>query len=373
MKIGIDASILARGKTTGINRFLRNLLKYILEIDKKNEYFLFAPCKLQEYKSRGFNVITIGENKIISPEYYFPIWLNFVLPVALKKTRLNLFFQPNYFLPLFIHNKEIKFIITIHDLIPQLTPQYREFIYRTYLNILLPTSIKKSQFIITVSESTKKDVIKFYDIPAERIFVIYEASDDKFKLRKTTVEKKNELISRYRLPEKFILHIGAVENRKNIFGILNIGDLLKSFRKDIKIVLIGKPGFGFAQIIKEIKKRDNVSYFGHIKEEDLPYIYNLAEIFLFPSFYEGFGLPPLEAMQSGIPVLASNISSLPEIIGDGGIMHSPNDYEGFVKDIINLLDDKDFYQTMKQKAMLQAKKFSWKESTKKLVKIFNEA
>jgi len=136
--------------------------------------------------------------------------------------------------------------------------------------------------------------------------------------------------------------------------------------------LIGKPGFGFKEIFKEVKTRDNICYLDHIQDKDLPHIYNLAKIFLFPSFYEGFGLPPLEAMQSGLPVLTSNVSSLPEVVGEGGVMHDPRDYKGFTRDIIRLLDSKDFYQEMKNKAVLQAKKFSWRKATEELVNIFNK-
>ncbi|MCG2790646.1 MAG: hypothetical protein L6305_02730, partial [Actinomycetia bacterium] len=161
MKIGIDASILARKKITGINRFLQNLLKYLPEIDKKNEYYLFSLCALREYKNKGFNVISIGENNILPPEYYFPIWLNFVLPIALSKFKPDIFFQPNHFLPLFYNNKNIKSVITIPDLIPKINLKYRESIYKFFLNVSLPASIKKSQAIITISKNSKRDIIKF--------------------------------------------------------------------------------------------------------------------------------------------------------------------------------------------------------------------
>jgi len=372
MKIGIDASILARRKTTGINRFLRNVLRYIHEVDKKNEYFLCTPCQLPEYEIQGFNVITIGENKSIPQKYYYPFWLNFLLPLVLHKHRFDVFFQPNFVLPILSNSMTTKYVITIHDLIPQVTPQYREVIYRTYLNAVLPRSIERSHSIITVSESSKRDIIRLYNTPSDKISVIYEASDDKFRCRKIPPDKKIELTSRYELPDQFILHVGAIENRKNITGIIKIGDILQKSGRDIRMVLIGKAGHGSRSILREIRKRSNILYLGHVREHDLPYIYNLAKIFLFPSFYEGFGLPPLEAMQSGIPVLASNTSSLPEIIGDGGIMHHPQDYNGFAKNIIDLLDNEALYLRSRKKALAQVKKFSWKKSTKRIVRLFEK-
>jgi len=374
MKIGIDASILARNKMTGINRYLQNLLKYIPEIDKKNEYYLFSfgESELSEYTIKGFNVIYVGKNNIIPSKYYFPIWLNFALPIALKKYKIDLFFQPNHFLPYLFNDKKIKNIITIHDLIPKINPKYRDFFYTNYLNIFLPSSIKKSQAIIADSKNSKRDIIKFYNVPAENVYIIYAAADDKFKQRILSAEQKKKLISRYNLPKNFILHVGAIENRKNILGVLKIGDLIKNIDKNIKIVLVGKPGYGASEIFKEIKERKNIYYMGHIDDEDLPYIYNLAKLFLFPSFYEGFGLPPLEAMSSGLPTLTSNTSSISEVVGQGGLIHDPRDYESFTMDIKRLLEDDEFYQEMKGRALKQAEKFNWEISARKLVNIFNK-
>lgn len=372
MKIGIDASILSREDFGGTSRFLQNLLKYIPEVDKKNEYFLFVPHGLKEYEAKGYKIITVGGRKFFSSKYFFPFWLNLLLPIALRRFQPDIFFQPNLYLPLFINDKRIKFVNTIHDAIPQVSSQYRDLFYKIYSNIFLPFSIKKSRVIITVSNNSKRDIIKFYNVRPEKIYVIHEAADERFKQRKLTEGEKNELISKYNLPKNFILYIGAIDNRKNIIGILKIGDLLRRAKGDIKIVLIGKPGFGAKYLLKEIGKRDNVFYFKSMPSEDLSYIYNLAKLFLFPSLYEGFGLPPLEAMQSGLPVLASNVSSLPEVVGSGGIIHAPEDYEGFVRDIMRLLDDEDFYQRMKNEAISWVKGFSWRKTTEKLVDIFDE-
>ena len=214
--------------------------------------------------------------------------------------------------------------------------------------------------------------MRFYNLPKEKIEVIYEAADKRFKPRgKDQINLLTKIRERYHLPEEFILYISKIEKRKNIEGIIRIADILKRKNK-IKFILFGKLGFRGRQLLREIKKRDNMSYKGFLDEKDIPYIYNLSKIFLFPSFYEGFGLPVLEAMQSGVPVLASNTSSLKEVVGDGGIMHNPTDYEAFAKDIIRLLKDNRFYEKIRERGISQAKKFSWERSAKKLVKIFNE-
>jgi len=372
MKIGIDASILSRKRITGINRYLRNILKYIPEIDKRNEYFLFAPSDIESSFGNALNVKLIKKFEIFSSKFSLPFWINLALPWMIDKYKIDLFFQPNHFIPFYTRNENVKYVTVVHDLIPRIFPQYRDFPSRLYFNLELPFSIKRSKKIVTDSKSSKEDIINFYNISAEKINVIHGAADERFRPRALEGEIKNNLLLKYKLPKDFILHVGAIENRKNIIGILRIADLLKTKHEDIKIVLIGKPGFGSAKIFKEIKKRNNVIYLGHVEDEDLSYIHNLAKIFLFPSFYEGFGLPPLEAMQSGIPVLSSNCSSLPEVVGDGGIMHNPDDYESFFQDIVKLLEKKEFYQEMKNKAILQAKRFTWKNSAQELINIFNK-
>ncbi|MCD6094334.1 glycosyltransferase family 4 protein, partial [bacterium] len=371
-KIGIDASFLKR-EITGVGRYLRNILNHLVSIDKENQYFLFCPGKIaSDYQKMGYKIINTGESRFCSSKLYFPFWIFFTLPFALRKNKVDIFWQPHHFLPPFGLFKKTKYLITVHDLIPKIDKDYRDFTYRLYLNLLLPQSIKKSVKIITISENSKKDIMRFYNLPKEKIEVIYEAADKRFKPRgKDQINLLTKIRERYHLPEEFILYISKIEKRKNIEGIIRIADILKRKNK-IKFILFGKLGFRGRQLLREIKKRDNMSYKGFLDEKDIPYIYNLSKIFLFPSFYEGFGLPVLEAMQSGVPVLASNTSSLKEVVGDGGIMHNPTDYEAFAKDIIRLLKDNRFYEKIRERGISQAKKFSWERSAKKLVKIFNE-
>jgi len=152
--------------------------------------------------------------------------------------------------------------------------------------------------------------------------------------------------------------------------MIKIADLLKEKAK-VPILLFGRIGHRGKVYLDEIKRRKNIQYKGFIESSDLPYIYNLATVFLFPSFYEGFGFPVLEAMQSGLPVVVSNTSSLPEIVGNEGLMHDPRDYEGFAKDIIKLLENKNFYDKIREQGIERAQKFSWKKTTKQMVEIFN--
>jgi glycosyltransferase involved in cell wall biosynthesis len=298
-------------------------------------------------------------------------WMNFVIPKILNDNKIDLFFSPNHLIPFHTKNN-IKKVIVVHDVVHKVDKNYHSFIYNKYLDIALSKSILESNHIITISENSKQDIIKFYNVCPEKISVIYRTAEKDFQPRILNDTLKNELMRKYELPENFILYVGMVENRKNILGMLKIADALQEKNSEIKMVIIGRPGHGFDELYKEILKRDRyIKYLNYVEDESLKYIYNLAYVFLFPSFYEGFGLPPLEAMQSGIPVLCSNTSSLPEVIDDGGFLFAPEDYSSYVDCILRLFQDKAFYNEAKQKALLQAKKFNKETTTKQLVEVFN--
>ena len=200
----------------------------------------------------------------------------------------------------------------------------------------------------------------------------YLWADEKFKPLELKENEKSKILKKFSLPEKYILFVSVLEERKNLNMIIKVSDILLLRGIDIKFVLVGREGFGFEKISSEFVKRKN--QFIHLKEitsEDLVLIYNLATIFFFPSHYEGFGLPPLEAMKCSIPVVASDNSSLPEVVGEAGFLGDSNDYEFFADSITKLLTDEELYFTMQQKAIEQANKFTAEAHVIKLINIFN--
>lgn len=370
MCIGVDARLLER-KMTGVGRYLLNILRHIPEYDNQNDYYLFSYGKLSQYekeKIKSISTINFTPQGILQ-RTISPLWLNFILPKYLEKYNINLFFSPNHFLPL--KKIKAKSIIVIHDVFHKVNKNFHPLYYRKYVDFFLPRAIKNSNLIITISECSKKDIIRFYNVPAEKIKIIYPAADEAFQMKELTEREKKQYREKHNLPEKFILYAGVLEERKNIEGIIKIADLLKD-KTEIPILLFGKIGHRGKVYLREMQQKKNICYKGFVESDDLPYVYNLATIFLFPSFYEGFGLPVLEAMQSGVPVITSNTSSLPEVVGEGGIMREPNDYEGFADDILRLLEDKDFYDKMRRQGIEQAKNFSWENTTKEIIKLFNQ-
>ncbi len=366
MHIGIDARVLEK-KMTGIGRYLLDILQGI-QSDKENQYYLFSVNEIN-WVTGPFIKVNTGNFKI-PDKLYSPYWLNFILPKLVKKYGIDLYFSPNHLLPKI--KMDCKSVVAIHDLHHLTNKQNHSFFYRNYLNFQLPTSIRNSDAIIAISENTKVDLIKNFSVDEIKIKVIYRVADNKFKPYSLTDLEYNSIKAKLNLPEKYVLFVGMIENRKNIMGILKTADIVYKKNPDLKFLLVGRPGYGFNSLKKEILKRKNVIYLNYVEEEDIISIYNLAFLFLFPSHYEGFGLPPLEAMQCGIPVLCSNIQSLQEVVGDNGLLRNAADYKGFADDILNLISDPKLYANMQKRSIDQAKKFSYEDSINKLKTIFND-
>ncbi|OGU42636.1 MAG: hypothetical protein A2315_11210 [Ignavibacteria bacterium RIFOXYB2_FULL_35_12] len=366
MNIGIDARLLER-RVTGIGRILMLLLKEIPKVDKKNKYFLFSYGSLDVEKNFYINVTTV--KSLLPQKLFSPIWNNFILPHYLKKEKIDLLFSVNQILPLF-KVKGCKYISIVNDVIYKADPNFLPFTYRKYLQFFAYFSIKISDLIITISKYSKKDILKHYKVDEKKIKVILQSANEEFMPMNLEVNEKKEIKAKLKLTKYTILYVGVIENRKNILGILKVADELKEY-KDIRFLLIGKMGYGSKKIMKEVNERKNVIYRSNVDDGLLKKIYNIADVFLFPSYYEGFGYPPLEAMQSGLPVIAANNTSLAEIVDTGGLLHDPDDYISMAKNIIKLLNDNSFYMKMRNKGLERAKQFTLEKTVKETVDVFN--
>ena len=366
MNIGIDARVLEK-KMTGIGRYLLDILKGFPLADFGTNITLFSINKINSeffsFPENTYRLVNSGSYNI-PPKLISPFWLNFVLPSLIERNKIDIFFSPNHLLP--FTKLKCKSVVVVHDLHHITNKKNHSFFYRNYLNFQLPYSIKNADVIVAISESTKKDLMDRFAVPPEKIKIIYRAADKKFIPFTVTKQERERL----KLPDKFVLYVGVIENRKNIMGILKTADILFSKNAEIKFLLVGRPGYGFKAIEKEINKRTNVIYLNYIAEKDIVILYNSALLFFFPSYYEGFGLPPLEAMQCGIPVLCSDIPTLKEVVGNNGFLRHTDDFSGFAEDIMKLSNDPTLYSEMKSQAIKQAKLFSADESLNKLVTVF---
>jgi len=271
---------------------------------------------------------------------------------------------------------DIKKIVTIHDLIPVLLPEYNS---NTELLENTITSIGKNNFAICVSENTKMDLLKYApQIDPNKVFVSLLAASPEFFYQCKNETKFSEVQGKYNIPEKYFLSLSTLEPRKNIDHVIRSFVRLISDKKihDLSLVLVGGKGWDFDKIFNEFGHakdfQDRIIITGRIPDEDLASIYSHANSFYYMSFYEGFGLPPLEAMQCGTPSVVSDTSSLPEVVGEAGILLDPKDQESLVKSMWKLYNDKFYRNELSEKSLMQAKKFSWEKTVQQHIDIYNK-
>jgi glycosyltransferase involved in cell wall biosynthesis len=235
----------------------------------------------------------------------------------------------------------------------------------------LSRTLKNVDMIITVSKSTKKDVIKCLKFPEEKIKVIYNGVDERFK----PLKNYNDVLHKYNINPPYILYIGTLEPRKNIPALIKAFYKLKKRGIRHKLVIVGKKGWKYKQIfrvVEDLNLRRDVVFTGYVSYNDLPKFYSAADLFVYPSLYEGFGLPPLEAMACGCPVITSNVSSLPEVVGDAGFIVDPSDIGGLSRTIKELLANDSLRENVIRKGLKRIKEFSWEKTAKESLKVYKE-
>jgi glycosyltransferase involved in cell wall biosynthesis len=379
MKIGIDISP-AINEKAGIGRYSYNLVTNLLKIDHKNQYFLFSNFIRDPdgTKKERLNSLCKPNSKV--KNYLLPgkikelIWKSpFISPIDLLLGKVDVFHGLN-FLCIPYHVKSA--IVTIYDLAFLKFPEQVGKGYAEYFTKATKNAVFNSDIIISISQSTKDDLIELLQVPKEKIKVIYLGVEDYFFIKVNPV-KRRKIALKYNLPQKYILYVGTLEPRKNIVGLVKAFNLLnKNLQTKYKLVIAGEKGWLYDEIfqtVANLKLGDKVIFTGFIPDCDLPAIYQGAKIFVLPSFYEGFGLPILEAMASGCPTISSNTSSMPEVVGDAGILINPSYPEEITQAIKKLLSDQTLYNQLKNKGEIQAQKFSWQKCGQETLRVYEEA
>ncbi|MEW6066930.1 MAG: glycosyltransferase family 1 protein [Nitrospirota bacterium] len=371
MRIGIDARVTK--KYPGLGRYCINILRALSKIDRENEYIVFTlvPEKLDflnEYKN--FRIIQVGYPVLSYKTFY-------AFSRLINKYEPDIFFATFQVAPF---NVSCPMVIVLHDMMDLMYKDaftHHNFIIKTglkhFFKFAIPMCVKKAAAIITVSESTKHDLLSYFNIDSKKVTAVLEGVEEKFR----PVTDKETLLGvkeRYGLPDRFILYLGSIKPYKNLDGVLRSFSRLHelTFHDNVKLVISGLKHFSLDKIEAEIERlniKDKVLRIGFIAEEDLPAVYSLAEVFLFPSIWEGFGLPVLEAMACGTPVITSNTSSLPEVIGDAGIQVNPHNVEDIAYNIKLLLQDTLLRNALSRKGIQRAKTFTWEKAATKTLEI----
>ena len=360
MKIGYDAKR-AFLNNTGLGNYSRWLIGNLAKHYPENEYFLYTP-KVKDGNRLGFLNNSASIKTVTPRNSLFTSWWRTKSIVAdLQRDGINLYHGLSHELPVGIKKSGIKTVVTIHDLIFMHFPDQFGWVSRRIYAIKVKYACRIADKIIAISQKTKDDLVKYLDINPAKIEVIYQGIDPAFSI-KQSIEKKETVKAKYKLPDSFLLSVGTIEIRKNLLLMVKALALLKS---NIPLVVIGRPTKYIDQVKEFIaanKLGDRVIFLHHVQFDELPAIYQTASIFVYPSLYEGFGIPVLEAVSSKIPVIAATGSSLEEAGGPGSIYIDPQDEKELAEKIESLLEN----ETLKQKMITEGVEYSKKFNDDKL-------
>ncbi len=364
--IAVDASRANLEQKTGTEYYSAILLKELAKIDRKNHYRLYAQGKgwvLEQNWPANFEV------KIIESPL---LWTQLCLSREMSKVKPEVLFVPAHAVP-FIHPK--KTIVTIHDLAYEFYPSSYRSLARSYLKFSTRLSAQWASDIIVPSKATKKDLINLYKVNSEKIHVIPHGYNNQLFKKIDNPHEVGLIKKKYGLNENddYLFFVGRLDERKNIIGIVKAFYKVKSQTNfDYKLVLAGKAGVGYEKMQQEIRDlliENEVNFLGYVPERDLPYLMNGATIFLFPSLYEGFGFPILEAMACGVPVITSKTSSCLEVAGEAAILVNPDNIEEIAESIIRLIADARLRMRLVQQGFRQIEKFSWRKTAEETLRI----
>lgn len=373
VRIGINARYLQR-RMSGIERYIMELLISLPKIDKERHYVFFfnkdiAVPKIPTTQNVSLHVSTFPTaNRALRL-----FWEHIALYYELKKQNITIFHGPAFFTPLW-KPKGCKYVITVHDITFKKYSEGFTLATRLYYTALFPRSLHLADVIITDSISTKNDLIESYGINSEKIQVVYLGISEEFLKKVHSVDPK-KVIAKYNLPEKYFLFTGVLSPRKNLLTILDAFKAIKEKYKAYKLVIVGRPGWLYQEIFEKVTAlslNNDVLFIDYVPEHELPFFYRNATIFLFPSLYEGFGLPILEAMASGCAVITSNVSSMPEVAGDAALYVNPTKKEELIHAMKTIINNKDVQRQLQKKGFSQIKKFSWEKTARETAAVYTK-
>lgn len=373
MRIGIDCRYILNikyGELAGVGHYTYFLIKYLLQIDKENEYFLFfynKKIKCEEFKQKNVKCVYFPGLENIGKTPF--LYRHLFIPNILRLYKLDIYHNPANIIPFFYFRKSI---ITIHDLAVYKNKNWfpKGGLFFNW-RVLVPFSVYRAKKIIAVSENTRDDLIKIFRISKDKIEVIHEGVEDYTKLK----INEEEIEEKFKFENPYFLFIGTLEPRKNLVRLIEAFDqfLKENNNADFKLVLAGKKGWQYEEIfekVRELNLENKVIYLGYVTLEEKVFLLKNSFCFVFPSLYEGFGLPILEAMSLGVPVLTSNIASIPEIVIDNAVLVEPDDINSIKKALLKIARDDKLRERLIQKGRGIARNFTWQECARKTLILY---
>lgn len=363
MKIAIDLSI-TKINQAGTAVYAANLIEALQRVDHRNQYQIFA---VNQTRTMGQRKTLGSRTKVI---YHDMIWHHAILPWKAQRAGADLLFMPANTTPLFT---PCPTVVAIHDIMPVARPQQFTFWFRNYARIFMPLSARRSALILTCSAHSKQDIVERFNVPPEKVAVTHLAANSKFHPVSpeaiATIKQKHGL-------DQFILVVGTLEPRKNIVRLIQAYAEVRKAGITIPLVHVGSRGWLYDEVFSEVERlglEGSVRFLGRASLDDLVNFYNAATVFVYPSLYEGFGIPVLEAMSCGCPTITSNLSSLPEVIGDAGIMIDPYNVDQLASEIRHVLEDRALAEDMRLRGLARSKFFTWEHCAQDTMAAFDLA
>ncbi len=378
MKIGVDIRALMDRQYSGIAGYTASLLKALIAEDDDNQYRLFynsfsnIQTRMNSWSSSRTQIVsTAWPNKLFN---YFGQKILAQPKLDSKLGPIDLFWSPHFnFTRL---NKKTKHVLTIHDLSFMRYPAFfnrRKNFWHQAIN--LPKLVESCQALVAVSENTRQDIIELLKLPADKVHLIYSGLDKIKKIPSQT--ETDDFLKKHQLKPNFILYLGNIEPRKNISGLIYAYNLLRDHNVrlvDTQLVLAGATGWKNRAIFQARENspyREDIKFIGYVDQADKEILYRQAIVLTYPSFYEGFGFPPLEAMARLLPVITSNVSSLPEVVEAAALTVNPYDVNDLAKAMELLIYDQALRSDLIIKGQLQAEKFQWSKTARDYLQLFN--
>ena len=357
----------------GLGRYASELLRALLQIDRANDYHAFySKLGAGEQVDPALDRLPAHTLGLPAKPWRMGVLLAELahIPMDTWLPPCDLFHATEHLLPPL---QRAGSVFTIHDLIFLRFPEYHLPLNRWYLSLMLPRFLRRADALIAVSENTKRDVVKLMQIPPDKITVIYEGVNPAYKPLDDRAAR-DRVREKYNLPAEYILCFATLEPRKNLLTLLDAYHALLARDQAVPaLVLAGRKGWLYQPIfarVHELGLEDRVHFTDWVAEQDAPVIMNMASVFVFPSLYEGFGLPPLEAMACGTPLICSNASSLPEVVGAGGLLFEPRDVGALANALARVLADAELRAQLRGRGIEQARKFTWERAARETLAVY---
>lgn len=370
MNVGIDARGLD-GNRSGIPIYIEEIVKQISNLDKENKYILYSTRKI-DIKEKLSDSIIIKDDE----RRFGSFWMYLKLPKILKKDNIDVFWGTQHLLPMRNkYTKSIKFVLTIHDLAIKRLKTVGSLKNTIIQKLFVKRSLKAADRIIAISEATKKDIIELYKIKEERITVVYNGTNLKEKDYDLTQKQENEIQAKFKIKDiPYIFFLSTIEPRKNVPTLVKAYEYVREKGVDIKLILAGGLGWkyeGVLDLVHNSKYKEDIYLPGYISKEEKEYLFKNAKCFAYPSLYEGFGLPILEAMINKQIVVTANNSSLPEVGGEAALYYDETlNYQNLGNKIIEVIQMSQEERNNKiEEGLIQARKFTWEKCAKETLDI----